>query len=82
MASEVGRENCLYVQVALIPYLTASNELKTKPVQHSVKDLLSIGIQPDVVVCRTEKPINDEIKKKLALFCNITPDAVDSKHYG
>lgn len=76
VASEVGRENCLYVQVALIPYLSASGELKTKPVQHSVKDLLSIGIQPDVVVCRTEKPINDEIKKKLALFCNITPEAV------
>lgn len=76
VASEVGRENCLYVQVALIPYLEASGELKTKPVQHSVKDLLSIGIQPDVVVCRTEKPINEDIKKKLGLFCNITADAV------
>lgn len=76
VASEVGRENCLYVQVALIPYLSASGELKTKPVQHSVKDLLSDGIQPDVVVCRTEKPLTDELKKKLALFCNITPEAV------
>lgn len=76
VASEVGRENCLYVQVALIPYLKASGELKTKPVQHSVKELLSIGIQPDVVVCRTEKPINDEIKKKIGLFCNISGDAV------
>ena len=76
VASEVGRENCLYVQVALIPYLRASGELKTKPVQHSVKELLSIGIQPDVVVCRTERPINDEIKRKIGLFCNISGDAV------
>lgn len=76
VASEVGRENCLYVQVALIPYLKASGELKTKPVQHSVKELLSIGIQPDVVVCRTEQPITDEIKKKIGLFCNISGDAV------
>lgn len=76
VASEVGRENCLYVQVALIPYLKASGELKTKPVQHSVKELLSIGIQPDVVVCRTERPINDEIKRKIGLFCNISGNAV------
>lgn len=76
IASEVGRENCLYIHVALLPYLTAAGELKTKPVQHSVKELLSIGIQPDIVVCRTEKPIDDEIRNKISLFCNISSEAV------
>lgn len=76
IASEVGRENCLYIQVALIPFLAASGEIKTKPVQHSVKELLSIGIQPDIVVCRTKKPIDDAIKNKLGLFCNISGDDV------
>ncbi|MBE7026694.1 MAG: CTP synthase [Ruminococcaceae bacterium] len=76
VASDVGRENCVFVQVALIPYLNASGELKTKPVQHSVKELLNVGIQPDVIVCRTEMPINDEIKRKIGLFCNVSSDAV------
>lgn len=76
VASEVGKDNCLYIHVALLPYLSASGELKTKPVQHSVKELLSIGIQPDVVVCRTERPINDEIRNKIGLFCNISSKAV------
>ncbi len=76
ISSEVGRDNCLYVHVALLPYLSASGELKTKPVQHSVKELLSIGIQPDIIVCRTEKPINDEIRNKIGLFCNIPGKAV------
>ena len=76
VASDVGRENCIYVQVALIPYLHASGELKTKPVQHSVKGLLSVGIQPDVLVCRTEMPLNDETKAKIGLFCNISSKAV------
>lgn len=78
VASEVGRNNCAYVQVALIPYLSASGEIKTKPVQHSVKELLGIGIQPDAIVCRTKKPINKEIKDKIGLFCNISGDAVIS----
>ncbi len=70
-AQEVGHQNAMFIHVALIPYLTKSEELKTKPAQHSVKELLGLGIQPDVIVCRTEVPINDEIKEKLALFCNV-----------
>lgn len=76
VASEVGRENCVYVQVVLIPYLHASEELKTKPAQHSVKGLLETGIQADVLVCRTEMPLPEDVKRKLALFCNISPEAV------
>ncbi|WP_313165020.1 CTP synthase [Sedimentibacter sp.] len=68
---EVGRENVMYVHVTLLPYLTKAGELKTKPTQHSVKELLSIGIQPDVLVCRTEKEITMDLKSKIALFCNV-----------
>lgn len=73
---EYGRENCLFIHVTLVPYLAASDELKSKPTQHSVKEMLSIGIQPDIIVCRTEHPLNDEIKAKIALFCNVAPDCV------
>ncbi|WP_317854330.1 CTP synthase [Chakrabartyella piscis] len=73
---ELGRENCLYIHVTLIPYLTKGSEMKTKPTQHSVKELLSIGIQPDMVVCRTERKISREMKEKLALFCNLDSDCV------
>lgn len=73
---EYGRENCLFIHVTLVPYLAASDELKSKPTQHSVKEMLSIGIQPDIIVCRTEHPLNDEIKSKIALFCNVAPDCV------
>lgn len=73
---EVGRENCLFLHVTLVPYLGASMELKTKPTQHSVKELLSIGIRPDVIVCRTEHPLSADIKAKIALFCNVEPDCV------
>src|SRR5690606_5847227 len=76
MRSDVGRENVLYIHVTLIPYLSASGELKTKPTQHSVKELRSIGIQPHVLVCRTERPLNEELRRKLALFCDIEPEAV------
>ncbi len=76
VATEVGRENVMYVHVALLPYLEMSGELKSKPVQHSVKELLSIGIQPDVLVCRTSHPLDNDIINKLALFCNIPADAV------
>lgn len=68
---EVGRENVMYIHVTLLPYLSKAGELKTKPTQHSVKELLSIGIQPDVLVCRTEKEINMDLKSKIALFCNV-----------
>jgi len=70
-ALEAGRENTAFVHLTLIPYLRASGELKTKPSQHSVQKLREIGIQPDVLVCRTEMPITDEMKAKLSLFCNV-----------
>lgn len=76
MKSDLGRENVMYIHVTLIPYLTKSGELKTKPTQHSVKELRSIGIQPDVIVCRTEKSLSKDIKDKIALFCDIDPKAV------
>ena len=68
---EVGHENCILIHVTLIPYLKASGELKTKPTQASVKELQGMGIQPDVLVCRSEHPLTDEIKGKIALFCNV-----------
>lgn len=71
MRYEVGRENVMYIHVTLLPYLSKAGELKTKPTQHSVKELLSIGIQPDILVCRSEKEISEELKAKIALFCNV-----------
>ncbi len=68
---ELGRDNCMVIHLTLVPYLKAAGELKTKPTQHSVKELLSAGIQPDVLVCRTEHTLGAEIKRKLALFCNV-----------
>ncbi|NLZ39622.1 MAG: CTP synthase [Firmicutes bacterium] len=76
LKSDLGRENVMYIHVTLIPYLSMTGELKTKPTQHSVKELRSIGIQPDVIVCRTEKPLSQEIKDKIALFCDIAPGGV------
>ncbi|MDG1433937.1 MAG: CTP synthase [Saprospiraceae bacterium] len=73
---ELGADNCLVIHLTLIPYLRAAKELKTKPTQHSVKELLKTGIQPDILVCRTEKPINMEIRRKLALFCNVEISSV------
>lgn len=73
---EAGRENCLFIHVTLVPYLAASDELKSKPTQHSVKEMLSIGINPDIIVCRTEHPLTDEIKHKISLFCNVDPECV------
>jgi CTP synthase len=73
---EVGRENCIFIHVTLVPYLAASDELKSKPTQHSVKEMLSLGIHPDIIVCRTEHPLTDDIKRKVALFCNVEPDCV------
>ena len=68
---EVGHENAILIHVTLIPYLKASGELKTKPTQASVKDLQGMGIQPDIIVCRTEHPLDDSIRNKIALFCNV-----------
>ncbi len=73
---DVGKQNVLYVHVSLVPFVPGSNELKSKPTQHSVKELLSIGIQPDIVVCRAEMELNKEIRDKIALFCNIAPECV------
>lgn len=74
--SDIGRENVMYIHVTLIPFIKAAGELKTKPTQHSVKELRGIGIQPNVIVCRTEKPLSLDLKKKLALFCDIDQNAV------
>ncbi len=75
-ALDVGRENCLYIHLTLVPYLKAAAELKTKPTQHSVGALRQIGIQPDILICRTEHPISPEDRDKIALFCNIERKAV------
>jgi len=76
MRFDAGRDNVMYIHVTLIPFLSAAGEAKTKPTQHSVKELRSIGIQPHVIVCRTEKPLGDEMKRKIALFCDTEPEAV------
>ncbi|MDN5343993.1 MAG: synthase [Clostridia bacterium] len=76
MKSDIGRERVLYIHVTLVPYLRAAREAKTKPTQHSVKELRGIGIQPDIIVCRTERPFSREMEEKIALFCDIDPDAV------
>ncbi|HEU5049092.1 MAG TPA: CTP synthase [Gemmatimonadales bacterium] len=68
---EVGRDNALFVHLTLVPYIAAAGELKTKPTQHSVRDLMQIGIQPDILICRSEQPIGADIKRKIALFCNV-----------
>jgi CTP synthase len=73
---ELGEGQSMVLHLTLLPYLRAAGELKTKPTQHSVKMLLEIGVQPDVLICRTEHPITNEIRRKVALFCNVTPDAV------
>jgi CTP synthase len=75
-ALDVGRENCLYIHLTLVPYLKAAGELKTKPTQHSVGALRQIGIQPDILICRTEHPISAEDRDKIALFCNVERKAV------
>lgn len=74
--TDVGRDNVLYIHVTLVPYLKTSGELKTKPTQHSVKELRSIGIQPDIIVCRSEHPLSRDIKDKIGLFCNIPGEDV------
>ncbi|NEW07595.1 CTP synthase [Paenibacillus sp. SYP-B3998] len=76
MKNDIGRENVMYIHVTLIPYIKAAGEVKTKPTQHSVKELRGLGIQPHVIVCRTEHSLTEEMKRKLALFCDIDPAAV------
>ncbi len=76
VAVEVGKENCMYIHVTLVPYLGKSGEQKSKPTQHSVKELLGLGIQPDIIVCRSEKPLMKELRDKIGLFCNISGNAV------
>jgi CTP synthase len=76
MRQELGREHTLFVHVTLVPFIAAAQELKTKPTQHSVKELLSIGIQPDILLCRTDRFLAKDIKSKIALFCNVAEEAV------
>ena len=73
---DVGKNDVLYIHVTLVPYISAAGELKTKPTQNSVKELRSIGISPDIIVCRSEKPISKEMREKMAMFCDVDPDAV------
>ena len=73
---DVGRENTIFVHLTLVPYIAAAGEVKTKPTQHSVRDLMEIGIQPDVLICRTERPLTEDTKRKIALFCNVEFGAV------
>ncbi len=74
--SDIGRDSCLYIHVTLVPYIVAAKELKTKPTQHSVKELRSIGIQPDIIVCRSESALPEEVRAKIGLFCDIEKQAV------
>lgn len=76
LRSDQGRDNCLFIHVTLVPYVRAAGELKTKPTQHSVKELRSLGIQPDIIVCRSEMPLEQDIREKIALFCDVSPEAV------
>ncbi len=76
MPNEVGRDNVYYIHVTLLPHISSTGELKTKPTQHSVKELRSIGIQPDCIICRSDFPVPDGIKDKIALFCDVKPEAV------
>jgi CTP synthase len=76
LRNEEGAEKCLFIHVTLLPYIKSAGELKTKPTQHSVKELLSVGIQPEILLCRAERPIPEGERKKIALFCNIKPECV------
>ncbi len=76
MRHELGRDRCVFVHVTLVPYISAAGELKTKPTQHSVKELRALGIQPDILLCRTETDLSREIREKIALFCDVRRDAV------
>ncbi|HEX9117262.1 MAG TPA: CTP synthase, partial [Anaerolineae bacterium] len=76
MRKDLGRQSTYYIHVTLLPYISGSNELKTKPTQHSVRELRSIGIQPDMIVCRSDQPVSDSVRQKIALFTDVEPRAV------
>ena len=73
LKGDLGKENVCYIHLTLVPFIKSAGEVKTKPTQHSVKELRSIGIQPDILLCRTEKVLSPDIKAKIALFCNVEP---------
>ena len=73
---EIGRDNALFMHLTLVPYISAAGEVKTKPTQHSVRELMELGIQPDILICRTERPLAQDVRRKIALFCNVDFDAV------
>src|SRR5437763_3267274 len=73
---EIGRENAIFIHVTLVPFIAASGEVKTKPTQHSVRELMEIGIQPDILICRCDRPLSEDVKRKIALFCNVEFGAV------
>jgi CTP synthase len=76
LGNDLGRENCMYIHVTLLPYIAAAGEIKTKPTQHSVKELLSVGIQPDLLLCRSDREIPEDARRKLGLFCNVKAERV------
>ena len=76
LALEVGRKNCLFIHVCLVPYISGSDEFKSKPTQHSVKAIMAVGIHPDIIVTRSDEEVPDEIRKKISLFCNVSEDCV------
>lgn len=76
VSTEVGRRNCLFLHVTLVPFISGSNEPKSKPTQHSVKELRGLGIQPDMIICRVDQPLTEDIKRKISLFCNVPHDCV------
>src|SRR4051794_31832570 len=76
MRHEVGRENAIFVHVTLVPWIAAAQEMKTKPTQHSVKELRALGIQPDILLCRSERPLSQDVKEKIGLFCDVASEAV------
>jgi CTP synthase len=73
---EIGRENAIFIHLTLVPFIAAAGEVKTKPTQHSVRELMEIGIQPDILICRTDRPLSEDVKRKIALFCNVEFGAV------
>ncbi|MDL2267780.1 CTP synthase, partial [Desulfovibrio sp. OttesenSCG-928-G15] len=78
LRGDLGRDRCLFIHLTLVPYMAAAGEYKTKPTQHSVKELRSIGIHPDIILCRCETPVSKDLKRKIALFCDVDEDAVFS----
>lgn len=76
LALEIGRKNCLFIHVCLVPYISGSDEFKSKPTQHSVKEIMAVGIHPDIIVTRSDEKVPDEIRKKISLFCNVSEDCV------